>query len=248
MTQPRAALITGAGSGLGRVFATALASDGWTIHAIGRTANTLEATIERCEQASQEHGVELSTPHTAHPCDITDPDQVAELFRTIETTTSTPLTLVINNAGTSGPTGRIDTIDIQAFDDCVATNLRGTFLITQAAFAHMAHHGGGRIINNGSIAATAPRPGAATYAATKAAIASLTRSLTLEGRGHNIVATELDIGNARTELLANFTSEEPMFDAEHAGHIIRSVANLPLDVSLDQITLTAAGMPFIGRG
>ncbi|KAB3523269.1 SDR family NAD(P)-dependent oxidoreductase [Corynebacterium sp. zg254] len=233
----KVAVITGAGGGLGRVFSTALAADGWAIAAVGRTEKTLQDTLGECQDGD----------HRAFICDITDASSVHSIFEQIVAHYG-HINVLINNAGVPGPTGRIDSIDVEEFDAAVATNLRGTFLCSQAAFAHMADTGGGRIINNGSIAAHSPRPAAATYAATKAAIASLTTSLSLDGRGLGIVATELDIGNAKTDLLGAFTGEEPMFHAIEAGRMIVALANLPLTVSADQVTLTAAGMPYLGRG
>ena len=112
----------------------------------------------------------------------------------------------------------------------------------------MKDNGGGRIINNGSIASHSPRSGAAAYAASKAAVSSLTVSTALDGRDHGITATELDIGNARTELLGSFTGSEPMFDANHAARLLVAVAQLPANVSVDHVTVTAAGMPYLGRG
>lgn len=231
------AVITGAGGGLGRVFATALAADGWTIVALGRTEETLTRTIDAC--AGDHHAVFV--------CDITLKSDVSTTFAAILNRFGR-IDLLINNAGIPGPVGTIDEIDVDEFDATVNVNLRGTFLCSQAAFAAMSKAGGGRIINNGSIAAHAPRAGAAAYAASKAAVASLTTSLNLDGRGHNIVATQLDIGNARTELLGTFCSDEPTFDAVEAGRIITAVAALPLDVTANQITISASEMPYVGRG
>ncbi|WP_273351742.1 SDR family NAD(P)-dependent oxidoreductase [Corynebacterium resistens] len=287
-SQRKVAVVTGAGSGLGRLFSQELARKGWSIVAVGRTRETLEDTIASFESyacsdsaASFESNAcsdsaasfendpssEVYVPcesdasldsestslaqenplHLPLVCDIGDEVGVEKMFEQA-TATFGRLDLLVNNAGAPGPTGEIHTIDIEDFDRTVRTNLRGAFLCTQHAFAWMKDHGGGRIINNGSIAATRPRPSAATYAATKAAIASLTVSTNLDGRPYNIRATELDIGNARTDLLGSFTSTEPMFDATRAAQLLASVAELPLDVCVDQLTVTAAGMPFLGRG
>jgi NAD(P)-dependent dehydrogenase (short-subunit alcohol dehydrogenase family) len=160
---------------------------------------------------------------------------------------------LVNNAGVPGadrPPGLRR--PRRTFEATLRTNFTGTFLCTRAAFAWMAAHGGGRIINNGSIASHAPRAGAAAYAASKAAVASLTVSTALDGRDVNITATELDIGNARTELLLDtFTTSaasEPTFDAAEAARLLVSVAEMPPDVSVDRVTVTAAGMPYLGRG
>ncbi|WP_236609280.1 SDR family oxidoreductase [Corynebacterium resistens] len=268
--QRKVAVVTGAGSGLGRLFSQELAKKGWSIVAVGRTRETLEETIATLDSdtsvdstATFDSGTSFNngsssdntdtpstqtTPlHLPLVCDIGDEMGVIKMFEQA-TATFGRLDLLVNNAGAPGPTGEIHTINIDDFDRTVRTNLRGAFLCTQRAFAWMKDHGGGRIINNGSIAATRPRPAAATYAATKAAIASLTVSTNLDGRPYNIRATELDIGNARTDLLGSFTSSEPMFDATRAAQLLASVAELPLDVCVDQLTMTAAGMPFLGRG
>lgn len=268
--QRKVAVVTGAGSGLGRLFSQELAKKGWSIVAVGRTRETLEETIATFDSdtsvdstatfdSSTSFNNGSSSDNTDTPstqttplhlplvCDIGDEMGVIKMFEQA-TATFGRLDLLVNNAGAPGPTGEIHTINIDDFDRTVRTNLRGAFLCTQRAFAWMKDHGGGRIINNGSIAATRPRPAAATYAATKAAIASLTVSTNLDGRPYNIRATELDIGNARTDLLGSFTSSEPMFDATRAAQLLASVAELPLDVCVDQLTMTAAGMPFLGRG
>lgn len=266
-TRPRVAVITGAGGGLGRAFATALASAGWTVAALGRTRATLEETIEglddlspadsadgadRADSADGADGADRADragapQHLAVVCDVTDEDSVQIAFDTI-TDHFGRLDLLVNNAGIPGPTGRLDGVNVADFSATVHTNLTGTFLCTRAAFAWMAAHGGGRIINNGSIAAQSPRAGAAAYAASKAAVASLTVSTALDGRDVNVTATELDIGNARTELLGAFSSSEPMFDAAEAARLLVSVADLPTSVSVDRFTVTAAGMPYLGRG
>ena len=294
----KVALITGAGSGLGRLFAQELAKHGWSIVAVGRTFETLKETVESLEtnalepretrateelktRASEElethapsAGTHTTAGHQNQPshqprhaapnharhaapaqpqrhlllvCDVGDERGVEEVFNTA-TTEFGRLDLLVNNAGIPGPTGEIHTIAVEEFDRTIRTNLRGAFLCTQQAFAWMKDHGGGRIINNGSIASTRPRATTATYAATKAAIASLTVSTNLDGRPYGIRATELDLGNARTELLGSFTSSEPMFDATRAAQLLASVAALPLDVCVDQLTVTAAGMPYLGRG
>lgn len=244
-SSPRVAVVTGAGGGLGRAFATALARDGWSVAALGRSVGTLDATVQACRTAGG------STDHLAVVCDVTDESSVDAAFDQV-TSAMGGLDLLVNNAGVPGATGRIDTVDAAAFEATIKTNLTGTFLCTRAAFAWMAAHGGGRVVNNGSIAAHAPRAGAAAYAASKAAVASLTVSTALDGRGLGITATELDIGNAATELLDSFTAvdpaAEPTFDAAEAARLLVSVADMPAGVSVDRVTVTAAGMPYLGRG
>lgn len=227
----RVAVVTGAGAGLGRMFARALAEDGWSVALLGRTRKTLEET-----------GCGLVVP-----CDISDEASVAAAFREV-TGHFGRLDLLVNNAGVPGPTGELHTISPQEWRDTFDTNITGTFLCTQQAFAWMADNGGGRIINNGSIAGHSPRAGVAAYAASKAAVASLTVSTSLDGRPYGITATELDIGNARTALLGSFTGSEPMFDAAEAARLLVAVASMPAEVSVDQVTVTAAGMPYLGRG
>ena len=241
------AIITGAGGGLGRTFAQALADAGWRIAAFGRTASTLEETIASLRAGGVEQEEEDGARHLAVPCDITDAQSVAGAFEQI-TEHFGRLDLLVNNAGIPGPTGELDGIALEEFQATITTNLTGTFLCTQHAFAWMRTHGGGRIINNGSIAAHSPRAGAAAYAASKAAVASLTVSTSLDGRPYGITCTELDIGNARTALLGTFTGSEPMFDATQAARMLVAVASLPADVCVDQLTVTAAGMPYLGRG
>ncbi|WP_312777836.1 SDR family oxidoreductase [Corynebacterium variabile] len=241
----RVAVVTGAGGGLGRAFSTALARDGWTVAALGRTLSSLSETVTACAAASAADN--SPQPHSAVVCDVTDETSVVDAVRTV-TDRYGRLDVLVNNAGSPGPTGRIDGVDAEAFEHTLRTNALGTFLCTREVFAWMASHGGGRIINNGSIAAHAPRAGVAAYAASKAAVASLTVSTALDGRDLGITATELDIGNARTELLSTFSSTEPMFDATEAARLLVTVADLPADVSVDAVTVTAAGMPYLGRG
>lgn len=237
-TSERVAVVTGAGGGLGRTFAAALAADGWSVACLGRTEATLAET--RAVLADPDR-------HLTVVCDIADESSAAAAFATV-TDHYGRLDLLVNNAGIPGPTGELDGIDAGEWRATIDTNLTGTFLCTQAAFQWMRGHGGGRIITNGSIAGHRPRAGAAAYAASKAAVASLTVSTSLDGRPYGITATELDIGNARTALLGSFTATEPMFDAAHAAELLLTVANLPAEVSVDQVTVTATAMPYLGRG
>lgn len=231
----KVAVVTGAGGGLGRMFAQALGEDGWSVALLGRTRESLGETAAGLDDA------------LVVVCDIGSAAGVESAFTEI-TGHFGRLDLLVNNAGVPGPTGELHTIDPAGWRRTFDTNITGTFLCTQQAFAWMAEHGGGRIINNGSIAGHAPRAGAAAYAASKAAVASLTVSTSLEGRPYGITATELDIGNARTALLGSFTGSEPMFDAVEAARLLVAVAAMPTGVSVDQVTVTAAGMPYLGRG
>ncbi len=247
-TDKRVAVITGAGGGLGRAFATALADAGWSLALLGRTESTLQETRDAVDGTADDSvSRHLTSRHLTVVCDVTDEASVTRAFGTV-TDHFGRLDVLVNNAGTPGPTGRLDSVELAEFEATLRTNVAGTFLCTRAAFDWMAGHGGGRIINNGSIASHSPRAGAAAYAASKAAVASLTVSTALDGRDVNITATELDIGNARTELLGTFSSTEPMFDAAQAAQLLVSVADLPPEVSVDRVTVTAAGMPYLGRG
>lgn len=247
----RIAIVTGAGGVLGRAFSTALAQNGWTVAALGRTSASLDATVAAC--ASVSAGSKSHSPHHPHhphcafPCDVTDEKSVSQAFRAV-TDRYGQLNLLVNNAGVPGPTGRLDSIDATAFEGVLRTNALGTFLCTREAFSWMSSHGGGRIINNGSIAAHAPRSHTAAYAASKAAVASLTISTALDGRECGITATELDIGNAQSGLLETFNTAEPVFDAAEAAHMLVAIASLPCGVSVDSLTVTATGMPYLGRG
>ncbi|MDO5668975.1 MAG: SDR family oxidoreductase [Corynebacterium sp.] len=231
----KVAVVTGAGGGLGRMFARALGADGWSVALLGRTRETLEETATGMPQT------------LVVECDVSSQSSVAAAFSEV-TGHFGRLDLLVNNAGVPGPTGELHTIDATEWRRTFDTNTTGVFLCTQAAFAWMAANGGGRIINNGSIAGHAPRAGVAAYAASKAAVASLTVSTSLDGRPYGITATELDIGNAQTALLGSFTGSEPMFDAAEAARLLVAVASMPAEVSVDQVTMTAAGMPYLGRG
>jgi NAD(P)-dependent dehydrogenase (short-subunit alcohol dehydrogenase family) len=168
--------------------------------------------------------------------------------------------LLFNNAGMFGPAGPPDEVDVQAFIDTVAVNLTGSFLCARAAFAAMRRQdpSGGRIINNGSISAHVPRPGSAAYTSTKHAITGLTRSLSLDGRPYNIACSQIDIGNAATDMTSGIAvgarqadgtvRAEPTFDAAHVASTVVHMAELPLDTNVQFVTIMATTMPFIGRG
>jgi NAD(P)-dependent dehydrogenase (short-subunit alcohol dehydrogenase family) len=241
------ALVTGAGSGIGRACATALMDAGWTVVLAGRRAAELEATAAH-------------TPNTALavPTDIADEAQVEALFARIESEFGR-LDLVFNNAGT-GAGGRLEDLSLNAWRRVVDVNLTGAFLCTRGAFRLMKAQAprGGRIINNGSISAHAPRPFSVAYTATKHAITGLTRSTSLEGRAYDIACGQIDIGNAATEMTAAMArgvpqadgsfAPEPLMDLKAVADAVLFMAGLPLDANVQFMTVMATKMPFIGRG
>ncbi|WP_433507754.1 SDR family oxidoreductase [Pseudonocardia halophobica] len=243
----RTAVVTGAGSGLGRVIGRALLEDGWAVALAGRRPEPLAETAEGFADA------------LAVPTDVADEESVAALFRAAVGAWGR-VDLLVNNAGTFGPTGTPDEIEVAAWRAAVDTNLTGSFLCARAAFAVMREQDpqGGRIINNGSISAHVPRPGSAAYTATKHAITGLTRSISLDGRPYGIACGQIDIGNAATDMTAGIATgarqadgsvrPEPTFDAGHVADAVRYMANLPLEANVQFLTITATTMPFIGRG
>ncbi|MGC1206863.1 MAG: SDR family oxidoreductase [Ornithinimicrobium sp.] len=243
----RVAVVTGAGSGIGRAVAYALASRGYAVALLGRTAASLEATSAGVD------GVAVVLP-----TDISDEQHVQRAFEAVVERWGR-VDLLFNNAGTFGPTGEPDAIGVEAWRATVEVNLTGAFLCAQKAFTIMRDQNpqGGRIINNGSISAHTPRPGAAAYTATKHAITGLTKSLALDGRAHRIAVGQIDIGNTATELTSMMSEAlqpdgtrrpEPTFDVAHVGEMVASIAALPLDVSVPSLTMIATGMPYHGRG
>ena len=246
----RVALVTGGGAGIGAEVATALAADGWTVRICGRTPEPLEATCAA-------DPARLSWAR----CDVTDEADVDELVAGIIDDFGR-LDLAVVNAGVPGPTAPLGEIDAAGFRGTVEINLTGAFLTARAAFRAMAAQepSGGRILFNGSIAAQTPRPHSAPYAASKAGLAGLAAVTSLDGRPHGITATRIDIGNAATGLLAGFGAStgalqadgshlvEPTFPAAEAARAFAYAASLPPSAVVDQLTVTAAGMPFAGRG
>jgi NADP-dependent 3-hydroxy acid dehydrogenase YdfG len=241
------AVVTGAGSGLGRVVATALLDAGYRVALAGRRSETLEET------AGGRAGALVV------PTDVAEAESVAALFRTVRDTWGR-VDLLVNNAGTFGPAGSIDEIAVADWNATVATNLTGSFLCAREAFAAMREQRpqGGRIINNGSISAHVPRPGSAAYTATKHAITGLTKSISLDGRPYGIACGQIDVGNAATDMTAGIAvgarqadgsvRPEPTFDPAHVAEAVLLMARLPLDTNVQFLTITATAMPFIGRG
>jgi NAD(P)-dependent dehydrogenase (short-subunit alcohol dehydrogenase family) len=245
----RIALVTGAGSGIGRAVAVALAHSGWTVVLAGRRQELLQETAE-------ETGGD-AVPWT---CDVRDPTSVEELFEEIDTRYAR-LDLLFNNAGIGASNVPLEDLSFEEWQAVVDTNLTGAFLCTQEAFRIMKRQSprGGRIINNGSISATAPRPHSAPYTATKHAVTGLTKSTALDGRAYDIACGQIDVGNASTALTAAMETtgvpqadgtleREPTIDPTHVAQAVVYMAGLPLTANVQFITVMATKMPFIGRG
>ena len=240
-------IVTGAGSGIGSATAKAFLDDGYRVGFLGRRAATLEAAANGHENA------------LLLPCDVSDPADVDAAFATAISSWGR-LDVLFNNAGIGSPPASVDETDVNVWMNVVAINLTGSFLCARAAFAQMRSQSpqGGRIINNGSISAHAPRPGSAPYTSTKHAITGLTKSLSLDGRAYDICASQIDIGNALTEMAVPMTKGVPQangsiraeatMDVAHVASSVLHMANLPLDANVQFMTVMAPKMPFIGRG
>ena len=247
----RVAIVTGAGTGIGKRTSLLLLEAGYSVVLAGRRAEPLEQVV-------QEAGVPSSRALVV-PADITDPKAVAALFAATEDTFGR-LDVLFNNAGVGAPAIPLEDLSYQQWRTVLDTCVTGAFLCTQHAFSIMKrqHPRGGRIINNGSVSAHTPRPNSAPYTAAKHAITGLTKSTALDGRAFDITCGQIDIGNAATEmtdrmksgvLQANGTiAVEPTMDAEHVAQAVLYMASLPLDVSVPFMTVMANGMPFMGRG
>jgi NAD(P)-dependent dehydrogenase (short-subunit alcohol dehydrogenase family) len=245
------ALVTGAGSGIGRAVALALLEDGFSLVLAGRRAEPLQAVVEQALAAGGEA--------LAVPTDVRDEQSVEQLFATIEEVHGR-LDVIFNNAGINAPAVPVDELPLENWRNVIATNVDGVFLCARAAFGLMRRQQpqGGRIINNGSISAHTPRPFTAPYTASKHAVLGLTKALALDGRPYNIVCSQVDIGNALTELSERMTrgvrqangeiAAEPMLDVRHVADAVRYIAALPLDANVLNMTVMASSMPFVGRG
>lgn len=240
-------MITGAGSGIGRVTARAFLSAGWQVALVGRRADALAETAEGAAAA-----LILS-------CDVTDPGSVDAAFDKLRAQWGR-LDVLFNNAGQSMKAAPIDEIAVEDWLAVSAVNITGMFLCARAAFGLMRRQDpqGGRIINNGSISAHVPRPGSVPYTMSKHAVTGLTRTLSLDGRAFNIAAGQIDIGNALTSMAQAMTQGvtqadgttrvEAVMDSKHVADAVLHMAGLPLDVNIPFITVMANSMPFIGRG
>jgi len=248
---PKIAVVTGAGSGIGRAVALALQGAGYSVVLAGRRAAELEATAA----AVQATGSEM----LAVPTDVAVPEAVRALFAKAKDAFGR-LDLLFNNAGINAPGIPMEDLTYEQWNAVVSVNLTGAFLCAQEAIKLMKAQEphGGRIINNGSISAHAPRPDSAPYTATKHAITGLTKSISLDGRKYDIACGQIDIGNAATEMserMANGVRQangtvviEPRMDVRHVADAVLYMASLPLDANVEFMTVMATKMPFVGRG
>jgi NAD(P)-dependent dehydrogenase (short-subunit alcohol dehydrogenase family) len=249
-THNKSAIVTGAGTGIGKAVALALLRDGYRVALAGRRKEPLDAAIA-------EAGVGVQA--LAVPTDVSDPEQVHSLFnRTREAFGR--LDLLFNNAGVGAPGVNLEDLSFDQWKKVVDINLTGSFLCVQEAFRMMKDQTprGGRIINNGSISAHAPRPNSAPYTATKHAITGLTKSASLDGRKYDIACGQIDIGNAATDLAARMAkgvpqangaiAVEPLMDVQHVASAVLFMASLPLESNVQFLTVMATKMPFVGRG
>jgi len=247
----KTALVTGAGSGIGRAVALAMQSAGYSVVAAGRRL----AELEKTAAAASSSGNQI----LAVPTDVSKPDSVRALFGRIREAFGR-LDVLFNNAGRSAPAVPMEDLSYEEWTAVVAVNLNGIFLCAQEAIKLMKTQDprGGRIINNGSISSCTPRPNSAPYTATKHAVTGLTKCISLDGRNYDIACSQIDIGNAATEMSESFTRGvlqpngtimvEPRMDVRHVAEAVLYMAGLPLDTNVQFMTVMATKMPFIGRG
>jgi NAD(P)-dependent dehydrogenase (short-subunit alcohol dehydrogenase family) len=240
MTKTRVALITGAGSGIGKATALAFLRDGFRVVLAGRHLDTLEAV--KAEAGGSEDSM-------ACRADVSNPTEVRALFEATREKFGR-LDVLFNNAGMNAPFLPLEEMPYEKWREVIDTNVTGTFLCTQQAFRLMKDQTprGGRIINNGSISAHAPRANSAPYTASKHAITGLTKSTSLDGRKYDIACGQIDIGNALTELGSRLPQAEPMMDVNHVANAVLHMAKLPLEANVQFMTILATKMPYIGRG
>jgi NAD(P)-dependent dehydrogenase (short-subunit alcohol dehydrogenase family) len=247
----KVAVVTGAGSGIGKATALAFLKDGWSVALAGRRREPLEAAVKEAG-ADAERAL-------AVPTDVGDPQAVQALFERVKAKFGR-VDAIFNNAGQNAPGVLFEDLPFERWKAVVDTNLTGSFLCAQAAFRMMKEQQprGGRIINNGSISAHAPRPDSAPYTATKHAITGLTRTIALDGRKYDIACCQIDIGNAMTELASRMArgvkqadgsvKAEPMVDVADIARSVLHMANQPLDVNIYHLMIMATKMPYAGRG
>lgn len=252
---PKVAVVTGAGSGIGREIARRLLMTGWCVALAGRHRESLEETVN----AARDGSIGADSSHLVVFADVTVPESVRQLFDAVITKWGR-VDLLVNNAGTPGPRGSVDELSVEDWRSTVDTNLTGAFLCAHHAMRIMKSQvpRGGRIINNGSLSAHVPRPKSAAYTATKHAISGLTKSIALDGRAHDIACGQIDIGNAGTDMTAPIRrgalqadgslAAEATFDVAHVADAVIFMASLPLDANVLNLTIAATKMPFVGRG
>lgn len=250
-SQSRVALVTGGGSGIGAAVAKALLSDGWKVVIAGRRQAALDSFIATVGGSAENI--------SAIAADVTSEESVKNLFVTIQQKYGR-LDLLFNNAGTGAPAVEIDQLSLDDWNRVVAVNLTGVFLCTREAFGLMRNQKpqGGRIINNGSVSAHMPRPLSIAYTSTKHAITGLTKTTQLDGRKFNIACSQIDVGNAATEIGSSAglgalqadgsTKAEPLIDPDEVARAVLYMASLPLDANVANMTIMATKMPFVGRG
>jgi NAD(P)-dependent dehydrogenase (short-subunit alcohol dehydrogenase family) len=252
MTSPsKIAIVTGAGTGIGKASALALMKDGWSVVFAGRRKELLEAAAGE--------GKATGGKTLVVPTDVSNPESIKALFATTKATFGR-LDLLFNNAGTGAPPVPLEDLTYEQWMTVVNANLTGVFLCTQEAFKIMKAQDprGGRIINNGSISAHAPRPNSSPYTATKHAVTGLTKATSLDGRKYDIACGQVDVGNAATEMTARMakgvpqangtTAIEPTMDVQAVANAVKYMASLPLDANVLFLTVMASKMPFVGRG
>jgi NAD(P)-dependent dehydrogenase (short-subunit alcohol dehydrogenase family) len=249
-TNGKVAIITGAGSGIGKACAVAFLKAGYAVALAGRRAEALEATIKAA-------GAGVTA--LAVPTDVAKPESVRNLFAQTKAKFGR-VDVLFNNAGQNAPGIPLEELSFEQWQSVIDANLTGAFLCTQEAFRMMKDQSprGGRIINNGSISAHAPRPNSAPYTSSKHAITGLTKSTSLDGRKYDIACGQIDIGNALTEMAermakgvpqANGTvAVEPLMDVQHVANAVLHMASLPLEANVQFLTVMATKMPFVGRG
>ncbi|WP_413991322.1 SDR family oxidoreductase [Labrys okinawensis] len=248
--QGKVAIVTGAATGIGKAVALAFLENGWSVVFTGRRKEVLEAAIAESPKASAGRAI---------PSDVTDPASVAALFDATVAALGR-VDLVFNNAGTNAQGLPIEDLPFEQWKAVVDTNITGVFLCTKEAFRVMKGQSprGGRIINNGSISATAPRPNSAPYTASKHAVTGLTKSSSLDGRKYDIACGQIDIGNTLTPMASRMSGgvpqadgsikPEPTFDVKHVADAVLYMASLPLEANVQFMTVMATKMPLVGRG
>ncbi len=256
-TPSKVAIVTGAGSGIGKSVAATLLNNGFNVVFAGRRLEALETSLSSA--GTSHSGAALAGMGIAVSADVTNVDSVRALFKKTVSHFGR-VDLLFNNAGVSAPSALLEDISVEQWQQVVNVNLTGVFLCTQAAFRQMKQQSpmGGRIVNNGSISATAPRPNSAPYTATKHAITGLTKSTSLDGRKYDIACGQIDIGNAGTDMTSKMSAgvpqadgsiaSEPTIDVQHIANAVLYMANLPLDANVQFMTVMATKMPLVGRG